>query len=227
MGGPARVAVYYAPQCDDPLWARAAAWLGRDPESNAPRPQPDIPGIAEATSDARGYGFHATLKPPMRLKPGTDWEALVAQAEHVAATIPAFPLPALSVQDVHGFLALRETVACPQLQALSDAFVAGMDAFRAPPDEAELARRRRNGLSATAEAMLARWGYPSVFETWYFHMTLTRRLTAAEHAVFRPAAEAWFAEAVAEPRMVSDVCLFTQAAPGAPFSVALRVALRG
>jgi putative phosphonate metabolism protein len=227
MAGPARVAVYYAPRLDDPLWKRAASWLGRDPEANAPRPQPDIPGITEVTAEARLYGFHATLKPPMRLRDGVDWHALVDAAEQIAATVAPFALPSLSVRDVHGFLALRETAPSPALQALSDAFVAGLDGFRAPPDEAELARRRRNGLSPEADAMLLRWGYPYVFGTWYFHMTLTRRLSAAEHAVFRPAAEAWFAASVAEPRMVRDVCLFTQAAPGAPFSVALRIPLRG
>jgi hypothetical protein len=35
--------------------------LGRDPESGAPTPQPDIPDIAEVTAEPRLYGFHATL----------------------------------------------------------------------------------------------------------------------------------------------------------------------
>ncbi len=223
----ARVAVYYAPQTSDPLWQRAAEWLGRDPETNAARPQPDIPGIAEVTTDARLYGFHATLKPPMRLKAGTDWHALVEAAERIGEAIAPFELPAVSVQNLHGFLALRETEPSPALQSLSDAFVAGLDAFREPPDEAELARRRKGGLPPAQDAMLVRWGYPYVFDTWFFHMTLTRRLNEAEHAVFGPAAAAWFAGAVAETRMVADVCLFTQAAPGAAFALALRVPLRG
>jgi hypothetical protein len=58
-------------------------------------------------------------------------------------------------------------------------------------------------------------------------MTLTRRQTAEERAVIRPAAEAWFAEALGRPRRVTSVCLFTQAADGAPFVVAQRVALAG
>jgi putative phosphonate metabolism protein len=227
MAGVARVAVYYAPERSDPLWHSAASWLGRDPETNAARPQPDIAGIAEVTADARLYGFHCTLKPPMRLASGTDWYGLVDAAEAIAAKIAPFPLPALSVQNLHGFLALRESEPSAELQALSDRFVEGLDSFRAPPDEAELARRRRNGLKPAQDAMLARWGYPYVFETWFFHMTLTRRLSEAEQSLFRPAAEAWFAAAVAEPRVVADVCLFTQAAPGAPFTVALRLPLRG
>ena len=50
--------------------------------------------------------------------------------------------------------------------------------------------------------MLVRWGYPYVFDTWFFHMTLTRRLSAEEKQVFMPAAEAYFARAIGTPRRV-------------------------
>jgi hypothetical protein len=228
MPGDARVGVYYAPAFDDPLWRRAAEWLGRDPETGAAVPQPDVPGIAEATADPRLYGFHATLKPPMRLRDSSTWDDVVADAERIAAGLESFESPRLAVSDIHGFLAVRETVFSAALQGLADAFVGGLDAHRAPPSEAELERRRRGGrLTAEQDAMLMRWGYPYVFETWFFHMTLTRRMDAAGHAVFRPAAEAFFAEALARPRIVSDVCLFTQATAGAPFNCALRIPLGG
>ncbi|MBV9811843.1 MAG: hypothetical protein JO326_03780, partial [Acetobacteraceae bacterium] len=84
-GDDARVAVYYAPSPDDPLWECAVRWLGRDPATGASCRQPDVAGIEEATADPRLYGFHATLKPPMRLAAGTRWDALVADAERVAA----------------------------------------------------------------------------------------------------------------------------------------------
>ena len=113
------------------------------------------------------------------------------------------------------------------LQALCDACVAGLDQLRAPPSEAELARRRRSKLSAEQDAMLVRWGYPYVFETWFFHMTLTRRLAADEHDLVRPAAEDWFAPSLALPRRVADICLFVQRRAGAPFILAERVALAG
>ena len=64
---PYRVAVYYAPAADDPLWARGCTWLGRDPETGVELPQPDIDGIAAQVTEPRRYGFHATLKPPMQL----------------------------------------------------------------------------------------------------------------------------------------------------------------
>ncbi|PPQ31761.1 DUF1045 domain-containing protein [Rhodopila globiformis] len=222
-----RVAIYYAPLPDDPLTPLATAWLGRDPVTGAPAAQPPVAGIAEVTADPRRYGFHATLKPPMRLAEGRSWRELMTAVRAVAARIPPFDLPRLSVQDLWGFLALRETTPCPPLQALADACVAELDDFRAPPSDAELARRHAAGLSAGQAAMLRRWGYPYVFGSWFFHMTLTRRLSEAEKAVFMPAAEAWFAPALAVPRRVVDLAIFTQAGGDAAFNIAERVRLRG
>ncbi len=220
-----RVAVYYAPALADPLWPAACAWLGRDPETAAPVPQPDIPGIAELTADPRLYGFHCTLKPPMRLQ--TDYAAFLDDADRLAASLPAFTMPRLSVQDLSGFLALRETEPSPSLQRLADRCVEQLDHHRAPPPPDELARRRGAGLSAAREANLVRWGYPGVFAEWRFHMTLTRRMTPDEHATIRPAAETHFAAALPRPRACTEICIFTQPAPGAPFRIAERLALRG
>lgn len=222
-----RVAVYYTPQPDDPLFAEAATWLGRDPESDAPVPQPDITNIAEVTAEPRLYGFHATLKPPMRLKQGYQWFDVIGAATQVANRIAPFELPQLAVSDVHGFLALRETSACAPLQALADACVEHLDHLREPLTDDEIARRRRARLTSQQDAMLLRWGYPYVFETWFFHMTLTRRLNAAEKEVFMPAAEAYFERAIVRPRQVSDICLFVQPAANEPFVIEERLLLRG
>ena len=169
-----RFAVYYAPALQDPLHRAGAEWLGRDPETNATLAQPAAPGIAEATQEPRGYGFHCTLKPPFRLAPGREYAQLARAAEALAAQLAPFDLPPLKVADIGGFLALSETRPSPQLRFLADCCVEQLDAFRAPPSEAELARRRRAGLSGSQERMLARWGYPHVFDAWFFHMTLSR-----------------------------------------------------
>jgi putative phosphonate metabolism protein len=227
MGPDARVAVYYAPAVDDPLFAEAAVWLGRDPESGAPVPQPDIADIEQVTAEPRVYGFHATLKPPMRLAEGRQWFDVVQTADELAAGIAPFELPQLAMSDVHGFLALRETVDCPELQALADACVERLDPLRAPLTAAELARRRRAKLTVRQDEMLVRWGYPYVFDTWFFHMTLTRRLSAEEKRVFMPAVEAHMARAIGLPRRVTDICLFVQPAPGEPFVIEERLKLRG
>lgn len=220
-----RAAVYWAPEITDPLHALGSAWLGRDAETAAPMRQPDVPNIAEITADARGYGLHATLKPPFRL--ARPYGALVDEVTELAGSIRPFALPPLSVQNLKGFLALRESAPCPPLHALADLCVTELDRFRAPPDEAELARRRRASLSPAQEAMLAAWGYPYVLAEWQFHVTLTRRMNPAEHAAILPRLQAHFGDVPANPRLVTELCLFTQAGPGLPFLIAERFALGG
>lgn len=220
-----RVAIYYAPALSDPLWRTGAAWLGRDPETAATLPQPDVPDLHAVTADARLYGFHCTLKPPMRLQ--TSYTEFLDDAEALSMRLAPFDLPELRVADLSGFLALREAGPCRALRVVADACVTELDRHRAPPTDDELARRRRNGLSPEGEANLARWGYPGVFDAWRFHMTLTRRLTDAERAVLHPAASAHFAPALTWPRRVADVCVFTQPREGQPFMLAERLPLRG
>jgi hypothetical protein len=216
-----RVAVYYAPATSDPLWTAGNIWLGRDPQSGR-----RIPGPYDAiTEEPRLYGFHATLKPPMR--PVHSWSALMEDATALAARIAPFDLPPLAVMDLGGFLALRETAPCPALHALADACVVDLDPHRTPPDAAELAKRRRGGLPPEQDAMLVDWGYPHVLTTWRFHMTLTRRLTADERAELQPVAESHFAASLAIARRVEEICLYTQLAPGSPFLLAERLPLNG
>jgi putative phosphonate metabolism protein len=226
IGAPApgaRVAVYWAPDLDDPLHRDGSSWLGRDAETGAPLPQPDVPGhdLRALTADPRGYGLHATLKAPFR--PRVSWAEFLEAATALAARLRPFDLPPLAVRDLDGFLALRETAPCPPLRALADACVEALDGCRAPPDEAELAKRRRAKLSPEGEANLVRWGYPHVFGAWRFHVTLTRRLTPGEKAAVLPAAEAHLRGALRRERRVSAICLFTQAAPDAPFVIAERL----
>jgi hypothetical protein len=227
MGPDARVGIYYCPSEDDPLFVAGAAWLGRNPASDAAVVQPPLSDMDGITAEARVYGFHATLKPPMRLPNGRSWEQLVAAAHELASRIAPFELPLLQVMNLHGFLALRETSFCPPLQALADICVEQLDRFRAPPSDAELARRRRTGLTDAQEAMLVRFGYPYVLQTWFFHMTLTRRLSIEEHEFWRREVERFFDAALKKPQILTDICLFTQTSTGTPFTIAERIRLRG
>ena len=47
------------------------------------------------------------------------------------------------------------------------------------PDPEEEAKRRvmERQVSEAQDVMLVRFGYPYVLDTWFFHMTLTRRLS--------------------------------------------------
>jgi len=223
----ARLALYWAPEVGDPLHTAASRWLGRDTETGATYPQSPLPGvdIAEITAEAGNYGFHATLKPPFHL--ATSYAAAREAAAQLAARTAPFALPPLRVTDLRGFLALTESEPCPALQAFADDCVRALDAHRAPPTEAEIARRNPDRMNERQRGFLARWGYPYVFEEWFFHLTLSRRLTAEEKAIVLPAAEAAVGEAAARPRIVRELCLFTQPQRGAPFLVAERLPLAG
>jgi putative phosphonate metabolism protein len=220
-----RVAIYYAPEMDDPLWSAGNRWLGRDPETGATFAKSAAIDIPNLTDEPALYGLHATLKPPMRLAPGTCYEEFVTAVAGLAAGLPAFSMPPLAVENLDGFLALREQRSSPELQALADGAVAALDRFREQPEAEELARRRRHGLTQAEEAMLERWGYPYVFRLWRFHITLSRRLGDAEMARAKPIAESYFAEALAVPRRIRSLALFTQRGPGQPFLVAQRFPL--
>ena len=60
------------PQGGTPLSEFGEAWLGWSALQSLPMPHPALPGfspvdIAAITATPRKYGFHGTLKPPMRL----------------------------------------------------------------------------------------------------------------------------------------------------------------
>jgi hypothetical protein len=220
-----RVALYWAPALTDPLHRLGSTWLGRDAETGAAIPQPDLPNIADLTQDARRYGLHATLKPPFRL--ASSYDAFRSDALALATRRKPFALPPLQLVEHHGFLCLMQTAPSDALQALCDACVRDLDAHRAPPTEADLARRNPARMTPRQRDHLHRWGYHYVFEEWWFHVTLSRRLTPEERAIVQPALATHLGDVPALPRRVTELCLFTQAAPGAPFLIAERLPLLG
>jgi hypothetical protein len=215
---PYRAAVYYAPEPDDPLWAAGCAWLGRNPETGADRTQP-LEDFTVHTADARRYGFHATLKAPMALRRGL--KAFLRDVEIIASATPAFDLPALAVTSLNGFLALCCTAPSPELDRLAGDCVMVLDRHRIAEDEAAQARRAQ-GLTPRQAAHVALWGYPYVLEDFLFHMTLTARLSPNPYA---EAAEALFAPALAQSRRVTNIAIFVEDTPGAPFRLSHRFSL--
>lgn len=219
----ARYAIYYAPDPNDALWQRAATWLGRDAAIGTTCEQPLVSGFdpadfAALTADPRHYGFHATLKAPFSLAEGQSLSALIAATEAFAAGRAAFTAP-IAPMALGAFIALRVTQSSPEMQQLHEAAVREFDPFRAPPAEAELAKRRAAGLTAEQDAHLGRWGYPYVFEHFRFHMTLSGRVRdeAQRHRLLA-AAEDFFA-ADCGPHRFAAISLFHQPDRQAPFTM--------
>lgn len=226
-----RYAVYYAPPAGSALAAFGNAWLGRDPESGAAIPRPaleELPAerIAAITRSPARYGFHGTLKPPFALADGADRPALEAAVEDLAAQLrPATAEGGLALHALGRFLALTPQGDGGAIQALAAEVVERLDPLRAPPDEGELTRRRRAGLSDRQEALLQRWGYPYVMEEFRFHLTLTDALEAAEQGAVAQALAPAVAPFAQGPFRLDALALFGDPGGGAPFQLLRRFAL--
>jgi putative phosphonate metabolism protein len=219
-----RYAIYFTPAKDSPLTRLAASWLGRDPFTGSPVPPPSMAGFTPAeiafhTAAARRYGFHATLKAPFLLA-ATETETRLAQAvaDFAAATEP-FAIPRLAVGQIDRFFALLPTSPVAELDALAGNAVKAFDRFRLPLTEVEIERRNPDALSAEEFRNLCQWGYPYVFDTFRFHMTLTGRVAAGEASRVRAALDEVFGAVLAEPIPVDGVALFVEPEAGAPFTI--------
>jgi hypothetical protein len=229
----ARYAIYFAPERDTRLWAFGTGVLGRDPETGEAVPCIVPDGFSQDdwqafTASPRRYGFHATLKPPFVLAASRSEEDLFAALRAFAAR--RSPVLNLSAAPFAGgsYAMLGLTAPDARVHELADACVAEFDGFRAPPSDGEKARRSSAGLSTREAANLDRWGYPYVFDTFTFHLTLAGPLPpeGAERAL--AALGKAYDEAVKDEGLaIRSVAVFVEPAPGEPFRLAMRAPLQG
>lgn len=221
-----RYAVYWTPDEAHPLWRAGCTWLGRDPGAGTVQAP-----TRDHVDEPWRYGFHATLKAPMRLAPGCSAEDFHHAVAQLAQRLPAFQMPPLHLDWLDRFLALRPVHALDErtpLQQLANACVTHLDSLRAPASPAELARRGREALDELGLDLLQRWGYPHVLQRWRFHMTLSNRFedtsSARAQALLREA-RAWFGEALAQPLDATSVSVFEQPSSDQVFTLTRRCAL--
>lgn len=220
-----RYAIYYCPRPDSVWWARGSQWLGRCAVRQQQLQIPAIAGLSEEvtleiTRDPRRYGWHATLKAPFALVPGTTESMLREALRSLAQGTKSFDVPALQVQDLGHFLALVPQVASDKLNALAATCVTELHHFAAPLTDSELARRRKSQLSSRQDTLLVQWGYPYVLDEFRFHCSLTsdlRDLTASQREAIVTAATKWF-DNLSPPRLDS-LALVAEPKPGADFVV--------
>jgi len=229
MADGGRYAIYWAPPTDSVLARLGAAWLGRDAESGEPVPRSlpldiDPARLDALTESPRFYGFHGTLKPPFALAPGRTVSALLEAAAGFAAARAPVILPPLTVTALGPFLALVPSAPVPGLDDLAAACVADLDAFRAPPDTADVKRRQAAGLTDRQAALMERWGYPYVMEEFRFHLTLTGRVAdAADRAALRDALRELCAPVCGAPPPIDALTLFHQPDRQTPFRLVARL----
>jgi putative phosphonate metabolism protein len=219
-----RYAIYFTPGQNNPLTRIAASWLGRDPFNSAQPPAPMVTQLSPAeiayhTASARRYGFHATLKAPFHLAEGQTEADLDSAIAGFAAGAEPILLSKLVPTRIDGFLALTPGSPAPDLDKFAGEVVAVFDRFRAPLSDAEVKRRNPDALSPEEFRNLLQWGYPYVFESFRFHMTLTGRVADHDLPRVRAAIDEVFAPVLARPATVDGLALFVEPEPGAPFLV--------
>lgn len=217
MEGFTRYAIYYAPD-DGPLADFGAEWLGWDAQRGEDRTPPDYIGLpqpaADITATPRKYGFHATIKPPFSLAKGETVAALHGAMTDLARGLAPVRLDGLDLSQLGHFLALTPKGPTTQLAFLASRVVTELDDFRAPPTEAEIARRNPDRLSDRQRALLARWGYPYVMEEFRFHMTLSGPLTEKDAATTRATLRPMLEPLLPAPFTIRHLCLFGEGENG-------------
>jgi hypothetical protein len=217
-----RHAVYFAPRPEHPLWTAGCSWLGRDPTRLDDLRPPARPHVGEPWR----YGFHGTLKPPMRLSASHDeWLRAVAA---LAARTRSFEMPPLRVDWLGDFIALMPVQPLGgehPLERLADVCVLELERFRAKSEPEPGPGRQAFVLSERQRAHLQRYGYPFVLEDWRFHMTLSNGLTeldGQEQATLKAQARDHFAAALFEPLFCDSLCVFVEPLQGAPLMLSHR-----
>ncbi len=229
MSDYSRYAVFLIPD-DGALSRFGAQFLGWDVVRGARVAQPEtlsLPrAISELTATPAKYGFHGTIKPPMRLSKARDRAGLLQACRALLAAEDPVVIRRLRLARIGSFFALVPATDARLLSALAGRVVAGLDPFRAPMTDTERARRNPDRLSDRQRSLLDRWGYPYVMEEFRFHMTLTGRLSHAEAGAVEAALAPVLTPILTEPLEVTSLCVCGER-PEGQFEMIERIPLGG
>ncbi|MFI2770263.1 DUF1045 domain-containing protein [Sulfitobacter sp. M22386] len=205
-----------------------AAWLGWDLARGRAVAHPEVAGldVAALTETPRKYGLHATVKPPFVLAEGTSADGLLAKFKTLCTRLAPVTLDGLALTQLGRFLALTPEGDTAALNTMAAEVVRGLDTFRAPPTEADLARRRQANLTPVQEANLSQWGYPYVMEAFRFHITLTGKLPKGDLPQVTAALAPYITPHLPQPFVLDSLTLVGQA-PDGMFHEVHRAALSG
>ena len=218
-----RHAIYYAPAHSSPWWTFGAGWLGRDETHDGTPPGFAAPMLPEPerrriTTQARRYGFHATLKAPFRLRTGVTPAELLARTRSLAQRLRPVPLSPLQVRRLGPYVVLLTADHHAAVSDLASACVIELDDLRQPLTPDELARRQPATLDARELELLHRYGYPHVLERFRFHLTLTDPVSEAQAAQVTQAVSSQVDRLNAQTPLTLDrLCIFEEPAPGQAF----------
>jgi len=221
-----RFAIYYTFEPEDPIYQLASSWLGYDlwsgkeiSQSNSPLFDENLTSFLAQTTNPRQYGFHATLKPPFRLKQGKSLIELDQALQSFSREMSTFECEPLTIQKLGQFIALRSEKHCQKLNKLAEQCVIKFDHFRAPLNQVEIKKRKPEQLSEPQKNNLEQWGYPFVCGEFQFHMTLTNRLRDSEREEIFNYLKNIFSSVLGKPLVINKICLCHQSESDYKFRV--------
>jgi putative phosphonate metabolism protein len=226
-----RYAIYFVPAPGSDLDRFGADLIGYDAFGGTDLAFPAgiteaVPDWRDLISDPRKYGFHATLKAPFALVPGSNESELIAACEAFAAKARPIPVIKPVVAAISGFIAVVPAQYSTELDRLAADCVRGFDRFRAPLAAQDRARRNPSALTAAQLVHLDIWGYPYVMDDFRFHMTLTGRIGAERRDRLVAMLRARFAALDLRKLAVDRIAVFRQDGAESRFRVLAHSGLR-
>jgi len=134
------------------------------------------------TAKPAHYGFHATIKAPFEMADGKTEKQLISDLGAFCRSHKPLPLSGMSPSSRDGFNSLTIANQSPELTNLVFDCVKTFEPYRAPITAADIERRNPASLSQRQNAYLLEFGYPSVGEEFWFHMTLSGQATDSAFA---------------------------------------------
>ena len=210
-----RYAIYFAPRESTSLAEFSQHWLGGEGDA-----------INPFVIKPRRYGFHATLKAPMRLAENMSFEKLCEQVDILSKKRAPVSLGFLKISQLGNFLALvPERSRVHGLNKLAWKCVRFLDPLRAPMTHKQIAQRKN--LKHLEQENFDQWGYPYVGNQFRFHMTLTNDLSKPELVQARSQLDDCIGNSLIEPVTIDSLCIFGDPGNGRQFELLERFTLCG
>lgn len=212
-----RFALYFTPASSSLLYQIASNWLqydaykGNSLESSISKNKPlNDGGYENYIQNASKYGFHATLKPPFRLKENHTQEQLIQEVSNFCKNNQAIACGKLQLTTLGSFIALVLEKPCPQLNKLAQQYVETFEPFRAELNKQELKKRNPEELTKRQQVLFKQWGYPYVDDEYRFHLTLTDSMSTEQLPVVKKHLQELLSPALDSGLRVDTVHLFYQ-----------------
>lgn len=212
-----RFALYFTPNSNSLLYQIASNWLQYDAymensfESfSSGKVFLDCTVYENHIKNASKYGFHATLKPPFRLKENQTQEQLIQAISSFCLKNQAIACGKLQLTTLGNFIALVLEKSCPQLNKLAQQCVETFEPFRAELNSQEIQKRNPEQLTKRQQILFKQWGYPYVDDEYRFHLTLTDQMHTEQLAVVKKHLQELFLPELDKDLRVDAIHLFHQ-----------------